>query len=673
MAVDYFSELTSGNVNSLDVTDEKAFIDSNGKKGLEPRALDKIERESYVENFNNAIANMRLTKKGEELYQEWKKSGIRPNMHIPQNSILHASTGENQDGTKYIVWNPQLGLHTTNNKGDDLGTLSPTSILLHEIAHLMDKKMREHENQSSSDDSIWRNKAEEIAVNAANEYRREIGEIERERYISIDGGRFPQQNLGVSQSLGYEYIYDKDGNVIRKIAVGTVIHREDEKNARGRSIVSVTKNPVVINPDNKEENIQTKYGIISRRLYDENNNLIESDIIIGDLENRDNTIELNTKHKEGKTDLILPENLKGILNDIASKIPPFFKNPKNWKAIAVVMTGNWFGLFRDMLIRLHDPLTLDLDGDGIETLASNGHKGALFDHDKDGIRTATGWVSKDDGLLVYDRNGDGVVNDGSELFGDNTLLKNGERAANGYQALADLDDNGDGKVDAADNAFAHLRVWRDRNQDGISQEGELLTLEEAKVKALNLTHKNGNRDLGNGNTLAEEGTYTDSDGNEKQMGDLNLAADHFHSRFSDSVPLTDEQQQAPNLRGSGRVRDLREAAARSPELAEALQQYKNAATKEEQLTLRHENTAMTPGKPCHEYAEKDRLKALQGCNKSLQFPQNTTQTPHNNTWICRNNQHSRTSHDKPTDQYRPQAAASCSVSCLWYCPTLGLQ
>jgi len=253
------------------------------------------------------------------------------------------------------------------------------------------------------------------------------------------------------------------------------------------------------------------------------------------------------------------------------------------------LTGNhedWDNLPREDGYIVYDPLTLDLDGDGIEAIASNGHKGALFDHDKDGIRTATGWISKDDGLLIYDRNGDGVVNDGSELFGDNTLLKNGERAANGYQALAELDDNGDGKVDTADSAFAHLRVWRDLNQDGISQEGELLTLEEAKVKALNLANQNRDRDLGNGNTLAEEGTYTDSDGNEKQMGDLNLAADHFHSRYADSLPLTDEQQQAPNLRGSGRVRDLREAAAESPDVAAALQAYANAQTKEEQLALR---------------------------------------------------------------------------------------
>lgn len=395
----------------------------------------------------------------------------------------------------------------------------------------------------------------------------------------------------------------------------------------------------------------------------------------GTIELRNVTIMDKDGHFREEVIAVIPydKNKKNDFKNIAEslkKLVPLVGNPLLWSSIS---SGSWYDLFRDAIAKVYDPLTLDLDGNGIETLASNGHKGALFDHDKNGIRTATGWVGKDDGFLVYDRNGDGVVNDGGELFGDNTLLKNGERATNGYQALADLDDNGDGKVDAADSAFAKLRVWRDLNQDGISQQGELLTLDEARVKALNLTNKNSNRDLGNGNSLAEEGTYTDSDGNKKQMGDLNLAADHFHSRYADSLPLTDEQQQAPNLRGSGRVRDLREAAARSPELAEALQQYKNAATKEEQLTLRHENTAMTPGKPCHEYAEKDRLKALQGCNKSVQFPQNTTQTPHNNTWICRNNQHSRTSHDKPTDQYRPQAAASCSVSCLWYCPTLGLQ
>ena len=248
---------------------------------------------------------------------------------------------------------------------------------------------------------------------------------------------------------------------------------------------------------------------------------------------------------------------------------------------------DWNALNRDGYYFVFDPLALDLNGNGIETLAANGHDGALFDHERLGIRTATGWIHSNDGILVYDRNGDGKINDGGEIFGDNTLLKNGKTAAHGFEAAADLDDNGDGKVDAADSAFGKLGVWRDLNHNGISEEGEIFALKDLRIKSLNLGYTQADKDLGNGNTLAEVGSYTDEDGNEHIMGDLRLSADRLHSRYSNSIPLTDEQQQEVNLRGSGRLRDLREAAAQSSELADVLQQYKNAATKEEQLALRH--------------------------------------------------------------------------------------
>ena len=247
---------------------------------------------------------------------------------------------------------------------------------------------------------------------------------------------------------------------------------------------------------------------------------------------------------------------------------------------------SWFGLDRDGDAHQYDPLTLDLNGNGIETLAANGHDGALFDHERSGIRTGTGWVHSNDGILVYDRNDDGKINNGGELFGDNTLLKDGSTAAHGFAALAELDENGDGKVDAADSAFKKLGVWRDLNHNGISEEGEISSLEDVRVQSLNLAYKNADQNLGNGNTLAEVGSYTDADGNEHIMGDLQLSADRFHSRFSDSIELTDAQRREVNLGGSGRVRNLREAAAQSSELADALQQYKNAETKEEQLALR---------------------------------------------------------------------------------------
>ncbi|ROV52403.1 hypothetical protein EGS38_11885, partial [Neisseria chenwenguii] len=113
----------------------------------------------------------------------------------------------------------------------------------------------------------------------------------------------------------------------------------------------------------------------------------------------------------------------------------------------------WADQNRDGKYHVYDPLVLDLDGDGIETVGTSGYAGALFDHDKDGIRTSTGWVSADDGLLVVDLNGDGKVNNGGELFGDSYVLKDGNTAANGFAALAEFDTNSDGIIDANDERF----------------------------------------------------------------------------------------------------------------------------------------------------------------------------------------------------------------------------
>ena len=62
------------------------------------------------------------------------------------------------------------------------------------------------------------------------------------------------------------------------------------------------------------------------------------------------------------------------------------------------------------------------------------------------LRSGLGWVAADDGLLVRDINGDGIINNGGELFGDQTLLKNGQKSAGGFQALADLDSTAMGRL-----------------------------------------------------------------------------------------------------------------------------------------------------------------------------------------------------------------------------------
>ena len=244
-----------------------------------------------------------------------------------------------------------------------------------------------------------------------------------------------------------------------------------------------------------------------------------------------------------------------------------------------------FDPYRRGQYHVYDPLALDLDGDGIETVSAAGFSGSLFDHNGNGIRTATGWIAPDDGLLVRDLNGNGIIDNGAELFGDNTKLADGSFAKHGYAALAELDSNGDGIVSAADAAFQTLRVWQDLNQDGISQANELRILEELGIQSLDVAYKDVNKNLGKGNTLAQQGSYTKTDGTTAQAGDLLLAADNLHSRFKDKVELTAEQAKAANLAGIGRLRDLREAAALSGDLANVLKAYSAADTKEAQLAL----------------------------------------------------------------------------------------
>jgi len=87
----------------------------------------------------------------------------------------------------------------------------------------------------------------------------------------------------------------------------------------------------------------------------------------------------------------------------------------------------------------HDPLVLDLDGDGITTTSVI--NGPWFDHDSNGFAERSGWINPYDGFLVMDRNGNGFIDDGKELFGNETILSNGIKAANGFEALDELDGN----------------------------------------------------------------------------------------------------------------------------------------------------------------------------------------------------------------------------------------
>ncbi|MDO8299394.1 calcium-binding protein [Lacisediminimonas sp.] len=237
-----------------------------------------------------------------------------------------------------------------------------------------------------------------------------------------------------------------------------------------------------------------------------------------------------------------------------------------------------------------DPLAIDLDGDGLETSGATAGAVVLFDHNADGIKAGTGWLTPDDGWIAMDRNYNGTIDSGRELFGVDTIKNNGTLATDGFDALKDLDTNGDGRIDAQDTAFARLRVWRDMNQDGVSQSSELSTLGAVGIVAINLNPSATVTNLGNGNFQTATGSFVRADGSTGATGqtvgnvaNLELAVNTFYREFTDTIAPTDQASVLPDMQGSGRVRDLREAASLSPELSEALHGYAIESTRDAQL------------------------------------------------------------------------------------------
>jgi hypothetical protein len=190
-------------------------------------------------------------------------------------------------------------------------------------------------------------------------------------------------------------------------------------------------------------------------------------------------------------------------------------------------------------LTLGTPIILDLNGNGITTQSISA--GTKFDLFATGQQVNTGWVSGGDGLLVLDRNHDGIINNGSELFGSATPLANGQKAANGYAALSQMDTNGDGLITSADKGWADLNVWVDGNSDGVTQAGELHSLAALGITQLNLaatTTSNTN----NGNIIGLTSGYQTTDGAQHAMADVWFVADKNGSvtpipSVSAAVPL----------------------------------------------------------------------------------------------------------------------------------------
>jgi len=217
---------------------------------------------------------------------------------------------------------------------------------------------------------------------------------------------------------------------------------------------------------------------------------------------------------------------------------------------------------------LHCPIVLDLTGAGLQTVGLDA--GVFFDMEHSGFATLTGWIKPTNGFLVLDRTGNGLIESGRELFGDNTLLKDGVTLANnGFHALAEFDLNGDGVIDENDPIYHELRVWVDKNMNGVADPGELYTLPELGIKSINLNYMVPRT----GNILTRTSFYTTFDGEIREVGEFLFINDPFHSLERDYTPRTPEVRALPNIPVSGRLVSLHTAMVRDPILQGMVENY----------------------------------------------------------------------------------------------------
>jgi hypothetical protein len=151
------------------------------------------------------------------------------------------------------------------------------------------------------------------------------------------------------------------------------------------------------------------------------------------------------------------------------------------------------------------PVILDVEGNGFHL--TNVEHGVRFDLPGNGIKQQMAWTAagSGDAFLALDRNGNGIIDDGTELFGNYTEQPDSDHR-NGFIALAEYDKpenggNGDGVIDSHDRIYPSLLLWTDVNHDGLTQPGELQSLASKDVEAIELQFQETRRRDGFGNDL----------------------------------------------------------------------------------------------------------------------------------------------------------------------------
>ena len=224
------------------------------------------------------------------------------------------------------------------------------------------------------------------------------------------------------------------------------------------------------------------------------------------------------------------------LNNSSSLIEGFVNGAEHFFSAAI----------QAQLRRLLDPIVVDVDGDGVELLA-RADASVFFDMDGDGIKELTGWVGKDDAFLSIDANNNGIIDNINELVGDLNR--------SGFAELKSYDLNGDDVVDSKDSVFSKLRIWNDKNSNGITDAGELRTLAQAGIKSIDLKYTTVSFNA-EGNHIHEQATFEKTDGTTGTIVDAWLDVSNVTTDSDARMSGNSTIDALPDIRGYGNVKSL---------------------------------------------------------------------------------------------------------------------
>ena len=204
------------------------------------------------------------------------------------------------------------------------------------------------------------------------------------------------------------------------------------------------------------------------------------------------------------------------------------------------------------------PLVLDLDGNGISLVSLDSGHAVFWDNDQDGVLEKSAWIGSGDGFLALDLNNNGKIDNQSELFGT--------ADQDGFSVLSQYDSNHDGVIDAADTIFASLKVWKDLNGNGSTDDGELFSLADLNIASISVQSQDSSQTIA-GNRISATATYTLTDGTTRTVADAWFQYDNVVTQFA--APAGGYRLASlllPELRGYGNLPSLSIATSESDSL-----------------------------------------------------------------------------------------------------------